>query len=241
MIMSGLLQMANADPSRIAILVGEDEALIRRLIRCMLERSQFDVFEAGTARHGLSLLQSHPEIQLAILDMVMPGMSGLDLAAEMSRHHRNTKILYITGYVGSIAMEAIADRHPDAVLFKPFTEPQLIARVCKLLNLCGDTSDTAWERLIEGSDVVPRPQRIATYRNTRAAYAIAAAHAAVLRRADISYRFSQLPDPSAAQMPFQLAAPAEYWKSALDCISVLGLGADATIGVAPAVLPPGNS
>src|SRR5689334_7972748 len=98
--------MAPKSPPVATILVVEDQPEMRHLICRMLERSNFAALESGTAQQGLSLLDSHPEIQLAVIDMVMPGMSGLDLAAEMGRHHAGIHILYISGFVASIAIQA---------------------------------------------------------------------------------------------------------------------------------------
>src|SRR5271157_5871549 len=105
-----------------AILVVDDQYAMRRLIARMLERSHFAVIEAGSAERGLALLKSNPEVQLAIIDMVMPGMSGLDMAAQLSREQPALQILYISGCVASVAMQVIADQSPGAVLLKPFTE-----------------------------------------------------------------------------------------------------------------------
>ena len=199
----------------------------------MLERNGLKVLDAGDAKQGLALLTQHDEIRAAIIDMVLPGMSGLDLAAEMGRCHPGIDILYISGYVGSIAIQAIADRNRDAVLLKPFTEQRLVARVRSMLGIPGEPSPdaepasmtvgTAWERLIEASDSVGHPYRIAAYRNTTAAYSIAAAHTAVLREASVPYQFRMHDDPV---YPFELLAPAEDWRHARDAIATLGLSAD---------------
>ena len=224
-------------PAAVSVLVIEDELVIRSLIHRMLELNGFAVFEASTGRQALDILESQPEIALAIVDMVMPGMSGLDVAAEMSRCHPHIKILYTTGYVASIAIQAIADHHPDAVLLKPFTEPQLLSRINRLLGfpdmardddsyIYRSAAEPCWERLIEGSDLIPFPYRIASYRDTSAAFSIAAAHAAVLREAEIPYQIAPHADPA---LPFQLLAPADQRKAALDSISLLGLSVDIAI------------
>lgn len=213
------------------VLVVEDQQGMRQLICRMLERSHFAVFDCGNARQALGLLDGHPEIELAIIDMVMPGMSGLDLAAEMSRRHPGIQILYISGFVASIAIQAIADQRPEAVLLKPFTEQQLMQRVRRLLSDAGDppialTLESAWARLIEGSDQVSNPCRIAAYCNTLAAYSIAAAHVAVLRQAGLPYQFAPSGD---AAHPIQLLANAGQRQKARDAISMLGLSADIAI------------
>ena len=217
--------------ARRAILVVEDQAAMRRLICEMLEGSQLVTFEAASAVQALDLLQKRPEVGLAIVDMVMPGMSGLDLAAELDRRHPGIRILYISGYTGSIAMQAIADRSPESVLIKPFTERRLIGRVKRLLGLSAGMGeeepsldlDISWERLIEGSDDLPDGDRVAAYRNTAAAYAIAAAHSAILRQANLPYQFRHMDEDDHA---FELVVQAGRRQRVRDCISLIGLGAD---------------
>ena len=67
--------------------------------------------------------------------MVMPGVSGLDLATDLIREYPGIKILYTSGYVDSVAMNVIARRSPQAVLLKPFTEQALLERVHQLLKM----------------------------------------------------------------------------------------------------------
>jgi CheY-like chemotaxis protein len=234
--MGGRIILVPKQITPITVLVVDDQIAMRRLICRMLERSHFAALEAGAADLGLTLMESHPEVGLAIVDMVMPGVSGLDLAAELNRRHPGIPILYISGYVASIAMQAIGDHSPDAVLLKPFTRTRLIARVRHLLGLTGGhphdselphrTGETAWENLIEGSGPIPHPYRMVSYRNTSAAYSIAAAHAAILRQAGLPYTFRHLSDPI---HPYELATPAEQWQYAMECIQMLGLSVDITL------------
>ena len=118
------------------VLVVEDQTALRRLIVRMLDRHGIAGLEAGRAVQGLSIVRErHGAIDLAVVDMVMPGMSGLDLATELEREYPNVKILYISGYTDSIAMDVIARREPDAVLLKPFTERALVDHVKRLLEM----------------------------------------------------------------------------------------------------------
>jgi DNA-binding response OmpR family regulator len=117
------------------VLVVEDEAPLRRLIVHYLTSDGIASVEAGAADPGLSVVRQNPGlIDLAIIDMVMPGMSGLDLAAELGREFPGLKILFTSGYVDSIAMQGIAGLSPESVLFKPFTVEDLLSRVHKLLE-----------------------------------------------------------------------------------------------------------
>jgi DNA-binding NtrC family response regulator len=125
------------------ILVVEDDAQVRELMVWMLREHDLTVLEAQTAEMAMALLQEHRgEVDLAIIDLVMPGASGLDLAAEMGREHPTAKILYISGYGSSIAMESILRRSPESALLKPFTMTQLAERVSQLLGASDQTATT---------------------------------------------------------------------------------------------------
>jgi DNA-binding response OmpR family regulator len=116
------------------ILVVEDDSALRGLIVRILRRGGLEAMSTGKAQVGLSLVREHcGAIDLAIIDMVMPGMSGLDLATDLDREFPELKILYISGYVDSIAADVLSRRSPDRVLLKPFGERALLDRVHLLL------------------------------------------------------------------------------------------------------------
>ena len=118
------------------ILVVEDQAPLRHLIVRMLESGGFNTADAGTASEGLSLVrQRRGTIDLAIIDIVMPGISGLDLATDFDREFPDLKILYISGYVDSIAANVLSRQSPERVLLKPFTEEDLLHRVRLILGM----------------------------------------------------------------------------------------------------------
>jgi CheY-like chemotaxis protein len=119
-----------------AVLVVEDQEPVRRLIVKLLSRHGIKAFDAADAAQGLSIVRQRAgRIDLAILDLVMPGVSGLDLATDLIREYPGIKILYISGFVESIAMDVIARRSPQAVLLKPFTERALLERVHQFLEM----------------------------------------------------------------------------------------------------------
>ena len=124
------------ETARPTIIVVEDQASLRRNIGRSLGRKGFRVIQAASAQEGLAIFQAHQvSIDLAIIDIVMTGMSGLDLAAELIRDHPLVKILYISGYAHSVAMETIGSISPETVLAKPFTPNALIDRVEQLLQM----------------------------------------------------------------------------------------------------------
>jgi len=112
------------------ILVVDDQAQIRSLIRQTLEPRGAVILEAANGREALAMLRGHKEMfTLAIIDFLMPGLSGLDLAAQLARDVPCLKILYMSSAVESIAMESLLRRSPELVLLKPFTLEQLIEKV----------------------------------------------------------------------------------------------------------------
>jgi CheY-like chemotaxis protein len=122
------------------ILVVDDQTSVRQLISRMLERSGFNTIEAGNGPQALARFQdAQGTIDLAIIDMVMPKMSGLDVAAEVERQYPRVKILYLSAHAGSIAIDCIRRRAPEHLLLKPFTEQNLVDRVFGLLG--ADSND----------------------------------------------------------------------------------------------------
>jgi len=126
------------------VLVVEDDVSLRRLVVHMLASGGFETVATRTAAEGLSLVRERRgALDLAILDIVMPGMSGLDLASDLDREYPGLKILYISGYVGSVAAEVLSRRTPDQVLLKPFSDQELLERVRLLLEIAPQPGETA--------------------------------------------------------------------------------------------------
>jgi len=116
------------------ILVVDDQPAFRTLLRKMLARAGYAVEEAGSAPEAHTAIQKlRGEVALAIIDMIMPGASGLDLASELARDFPHIQIIYMSGCRDSLAMDVIARRSPESVLLKPFTQAELIVRVQTLL------------------------------------------------------------------------------------------------------------
>jgi DNA-binding response OmpR family regulator len=119
---------------RLTVLVIDDTPGVREFIMDELETHGIDPIGAGDGVAGLKAFMANRErIDLVILDLLMPRMSGLDLAAELERCRPGVKILYISGHDGSIAIESIRRQSADRVLLKPFTPGALVERVRRLL------------------------------------------------------------------------------------------------------------
>ncbi|MGD0365373.1 MAG: response regulator [Bryobacteraceae bacterium] len=116
------------------ILVVDDQAQIRSLVRQILERHGAVILEAANGLEALAIRKrSGSALTLVIVDFLMPGLSGLDLAAQLNRDAPGIQILYMSSAGESIAMESLLRESPGHVLLKPFTVEDLIARVQSLL------------------------------------------------------------------------------------------------------------
>ena len=76
------------------ILIADDEARIRRLVSDFLKRDGHSIVEAADGREALQILENrHPGLDLAILDVMMPGMDGFEVLRELRAQERGDKHL----------------------------------------------------------------------------------------------------------------------------------------------------
>jgi CheY-like chemotaxis protein len=122
-------------PDRETILVVDDEAGIRGLMRKILRRERYVVLEAASAEEALEKAAAHPgRIQLLLTDVMLPGMSGPELARKLYAMDEKLKVLYISGYTADEAVRA-GEFPPGArFLAKPFTLGALLSKVRETLD-----------------------------------------------------------------------------------------------------------
>jgi two-component system cell cycle sensor histidine kinase/response regulator CckA len=124
-----------ADRGSETVLLLEDEAALRALIRMVLEGGGYTVLDAPGTREALMLAEGHGgPIHLVISDVVMPGMSGPEVAARLASRRPEARVLFMSGYSGA----AISHRGvlaPGArLLEKPFTAEGLLRTVREVLS-----------------------------------------------------------------------------------------------------------
>jgi PAS domain S-box-containing protein len=117
------------------ILLVEDEQPIRQLVRKVLARYGYTVLEASDVHHALDLAEQHPApIHLLLSDIVMPELSGPDLAQRVVRHRRDLRVLYMSGFSNRLATSSGVLSGAVGVLEKPFTPERLATRVRECLS-----------------------------------------------------------------------------------------------------------
>ena len=112
------------------ILVVEDEEEVRALARDVLEMNGFRVLEALDVADAGRLAQTHPgPIDLLITDVVMPGVSGPELARRLRAHRPGLRVLCMSGYPESEDRRIDGEAGWTAWLQKPFTPDVLMRKV----------------------------------------------------------------------------------------------------------------
>ena len=117
------------------ILLVEDEPNVRRIARRILERNGYLVIVAQNAGDALLLVEQRAEpIHLLLTDVVMPGMSGVELARRLAARRPEMKVLYMSGYTdGTIVSQGLLERGV-AFLQKPLTSELLARKVRSVLD-----------------------------------------------------------------------------------------------------------
>jgi two-component system cell cycle sensor histidine kinase/response regulator CckA len=115
------------------ILLVEDEESVRTLVESVLRSKGYKVIPAARGDEALALSEQYAQpIALMLVDMVMPRMSGRELARRLAPLHPETKVLFMSGYAGSSASDGLdADTH---FIQKPFTSEALARKVRETLD-----------------------------------------------------------------------------------------------------------
>jgi len=117
------------------ILIAEDEPDLRELTRIFLEGYGYKVLVAGNADQALKAAeQSSEPIDLLLTDVIMPGMSGPQLAEKILSKRPQTKIVYMTGYTDDMVVQHKVLEPGVHLLQKPFTKSELALKVRATLD-----------------------------------------------------------------------------------------------------------
>jgi DNA-binding response OmpR family regulator len=122
------------------VLVADDEPHIGRIIKMKLEQGPFRVTLAYDGREAMEVLERETDIDLAVLDLMMPHLSGLDVLATMRADARMREIPCII-----LTAAGQEQQHTRAIelgandfITKPFSPKKLYARAAQLVGLSGE-------------------------------------------------------------------------------------------------------
>jgi nitrogen-specific signal transduction histidine kinase/ActR/RegA family two-component response regulator len=113
------------------VLLVEDEPAVRAVVQKVLERHGYRVLVAPEGQLALNVLAGHPgEVHLLLTDVVMPGMSGRQLAAQFSVLRPDAQVLFMSGYTTDAVVRHGVLEPGIAYLQKPFS-PEALARTVR--------------------------------------------------------------------------------------------------------------
>lgn len=154
------------------ILIADDEARIRRLVSDFLKRDGHTMLEAGDGAEALALLAQHPEINLAILDVMMPGADGFEVLERIRADERTARlpVMMLTARAEELDQLHGLQGGADDYVTKPFSPLVLCARVKNLLARAGaqdepdvvfgalDIDEARHEVRVHGADIGLTPK-----------------------------------------------------------------------------------
>ena len=122
------------------ILLVEDDEMVRNLVRETLEREGYHLLDAADPTEARRIADNYKDaIHLLITDVVMPKVSGRELAEQLTKRRSDLKILYMSGYTDNAVVNGALLEKDVAFLQKPFTPATLTQKVRQVLENGGRT------------------------------------------------------------------------------------------------------
>ena len=124
------------------VMILEDEVSIRSFVVINLKRAGYEVVEAGTGEEALALLKANPDVGVAILDIMLPGIDGFEVCRSIRATDKKIGIIMLTAR--SQEMDKITGlmTGADDYVTKPFSPAELLARVDALYRRIGGSENT---------------------------------------------------------------------------------------------------
>jgi two-component system, cell cycle sensor histidine kinase and response regulator CckA len=121
------------DPERPTLLLVEDEPALRTLVVTMLEEEGYLILQAGNGLDAIAVAERHRgDIDLLLTDVVMPRMSGPELAQKLRALRPGLEVLFMSGYNDSRLVHRGVEESNVNLLVKPFSPDELVVKVGEL-------------------------------------------------------------------------------------------------------------
>jgi len=139
------------DPERLrgeeTILLVEDEESLRRVARRILAAAGYVVIMAAGGAQALAAAERHPDrIDLLLSDVIMPQMSGPQLAERLLRERPGTRVLFMSGFAAPLLGSSGRLDGDVELIDKPFSGPALLEKVAKVLERERDAREMSGEQ-----------------------------------------------------------------------------------------------
>jgi CheY-like chemotaxis protein len=118
--------VARLDRKGAIILLIDDDNAVREVTSSILKELGYIVLEVGSGGAALDLLDRQTAVDLVLLDLSMPGMSGVEVARQVQLKYPSLPTLFVTGYADKILLRDIGD---ERIIKKPFVGDELTEKV----------------------------------------------------------------------------------------------------------------
>ncbi len=117
------------------ILVVDDDAMVRDVMEGLLQSLGYRVLLASSGQEAVNLHENNShEVSLIILDVMMPGMSGLETFRELQKNHPDTPCVFLSGYAPSLDSDILSSPSVRGCLKKPISRLELSKALAKALS-----------------------------------------------------------------------------------------------------------
>jgi signal transduction histidine kinase/CheY-like chemotaxis protein len=115
------------------VLIADDEEILRQSLKMFLSAQGLTVHDVGNGEDALEFLNSHPETDLVLIDLMMPKIDGIDALTALRSAGRQTPVILMTGHADVVVSDRVAGLEPVVVLTKPFSLAELVRVIGELL------------------------------------------------------------------------------------------------------------
>ncbi|MDR1588715.1 MAG: response regulator transcription factor [Oscillospiraceae bacterium] len=132
------------------VLVLEDEISIRSFIVINLKRAGYDAIEAGTGEEAFEQLRLHPNIKVAILDIMLPDTDGFEVCRKIRASNSQIGIIMLTARTQEMDKVTGLMTGADDYVTKPFSSAELMARIDALYRRTGSVKHEDLGEIVQG-------------------------------------------------------------------------------------------
>jgi CheY-like chemotaxis protein len=133
-VLAGQTPVVHAQPDHETILLLEDNDAVRQLTRDVLVQHGYAVLEASCGKDAIKVAHKYNStLSLLLTDLIMPGMTGKDLADRLVESHPDLKVLFMSGYTDNIIVHHGMLDEDVQFIQKPFSPSQLLQKVRQVL------------------------------------------------------------------------------------------------------------